>query len=489
MAPTHPFFLLLLLLLLAFPGTADTGFNALTTQAYHQIMKLRIGQGRELIQTELKNDPENICALLVENYADFFTLMITQDPNRYQALMGAQEKRLERLIKLKVNSPYQRYSQAEIRLQMAIGKLFFDHQLEAAWDFRQAYLLYQENDRIYPGFLPNKKSFGLLQIMLGSAPESYRWVLGAVGMKGNISTGIADLQLAVTKPHPFQAEAQILYSLLQELIFNQDKAAQNQIARLAAAEPDNLLYSFLQISILKKFKQGEQALAFYHLRPEGKAYTPFYYLHHMAADLYLYKGDYERSVNENLIFLAGNQSRHYVKAAHFKLYTAYLLNHNFSKAQQHFDKIKTQGVAVTEEDKYAAKFFENQAVPDVVLLKARLSADGGYFKQSLQYLHLFELTDKTSLKDKTEYYYRKARACHGLGQTVCAIQFYKKTIAIAGQSPFYFAPNAALQLGYIYKETNDTQNARFYFKKALSYSRHEYKNSIDSKAKVALAAL
>jgi len=34
---------------------------------------------------------------------------------------------------------------------------------------------------------------------------------------------------------------------------------------------------------------------------------------------------------------------------------------------------------------------------------------------------------------------------------------------------------------------SDDAKATFYFKKALEYKKHEYKNSIDSKAKSALA--
>jgi hypothetical protein len=46
-----------------------------------------------------------------------------------------------------------------------------------------------------------------------------------------------------------------------------------------------------------------------------------------------------------------------------------------------------------------------------------------------------------------------------------------------------------MQLGYINRSQNKIKEAEEYFQRALSYRRHEYKNSIDSKARSALAQL
>nr|HPI81275.1 hypothetical protein [Cyclobacteriaceae bacterium] len=54
---------------------------------------------------------------------------------------------------------------------------------------------------------------------------------------------------------------------------------------------------------------------------------------------------------------------------------------------------------------------------------------------------------------------------------------------------WYFAPNAALQLGYIARADHNLAEARRYFELALDYRDHPYKNSIDSKARSALDRL
>jgi len=44
-------------------------------------------------------------------------------------------------------------------------------------------------------------------------------------------------------------------------------------------------------------------------------------------------------------------------------------------------------------------------------------------------------------------------------------------------------------MGYIYQKKAENQRAVLYFKKAMSFKKHEYKNSIDNKARAALTEL
>jgi hypothetical protein len=60
---------------------------------------------------------------------------------------------------------------------------------------------------------------------------------------------------------------------------------------------------------------------------------------------------------------------------------------------------------------------------------------------------------------------------------------------MAGGEHWYFAPNACLQMGYLFVDERNESRAKEYFKKALTYKDHEYKNSIDSKAKTGLNRL
>jgi tetratricopeptide (TPR) repeat protein len=164
------------------------------------------------------------------------------------------------------------------------------------------------------------------------------------------------------------------------------------------------------------------------------------------------------------------------------------LNGDSKEAERLFAKARSSGKESTEADKYAARALSEPTLPSVPLTKARYFTDGGYYEQALQVLSSID-ERKIRGEELIEYHYRKARMFHKMGDLKQAIPLYESTIAVTGNDEHYFAPNACLQLGYIYKEQGNREKATYYFEKALSYRKHEYKNSIDTKARSALNQL
>ncbi|WP_345157198.1 DUF3808 domain-containing protein [Pontibacter saemangeumensis] len=453
-------------------------------------MKLRVNSSRTILRTAVpEKEADKAALLLVANYNDFLELCVEQDQNRYDQLVEAQEKRLEKITQMTDRSPWAGYAAAEVRMQLAMSKLLFGNRLSAAWDFRKAYLQYARNASRWPGFQPNKKNLGVMQVMIGSVPDQYQWFLQIIGLIGSVREGMANLKTAAMQPNPFQEEAKLLHAIMLHTIRPENAPhAISQVTDLLKTQPDNLLFRFAAMHLLKKTNQGEAALKLYEERPYSKLYLSFPFLHHMAADLYLYRGDYARSVSENKLFLLQHKGQHYVKSAHYKLYIAHLLGNHLPQAKWHFNQILQLGIAETEEDKYAVSYAESNEQPVPPLMKARLHADGGYYREALTDLANMQISATTPLPVRVEHLYRKARVYHGLHDLQEAAAFYKLTIATAADAPLYYAPNAALQLGYIYQQANQPEKAKACFRKALAYKGHAYKNSIDAKAKLALAS-
>jgi tetratricopeptide (TPR) repeat protein len=140
-------------------------------------------------------------------------------------------------------------------------------------------------------------------------------------------------------------------------------------------------------------------------------------------------------------------------------------------------------------DSYADSQLKENRFPNDKLLRVRFYTDGGYYKEAKEVFQSILPTDLITTKEQTEYYYRKARLSHKLNELSAARIFYQQTIDMSGENPWYFAPNSALQLGYMAQASHDKVAARRYFERALAYKKHEYKNSIDSKAKSALEQL
>lgn len=486
MAKPHPFFLLPALWLLSHTLFASPTISPQHNVIYQQLLKLQVAQA----QTQLEQQAQtNATTLLLANYADFLELCVQQDQRKYEPLLAAQEARLEKLADLPKEA-WRDYALAEVRLQAGMSKLLFGNRLAAAWDIRKAYLQYRQNEQQYPGFIANKKNLGVLQVLIGSVPDKYKWFLNIIGLKGSINQGVANLKAASSSENPFYQEARLLHAVILHLTDPEKREqAVRQATALAKKEPDNLLFQFVAMHLLKKTQASEQALQVYLRRPQGSAYLTFPYLHHMAADLYLYRADFEASIRENRRFLKLHQGQHYLKSANYKLYLAYALSNHKPQAQWHFKQIAEVGIEDTEEDRYAAKYAQKQEALVKPLMQARLHSDGGYFPEALQALQQLKLTPATPAAVQAEYFYRKARIYHGTDSLQQALPLYKRAIELCQGTDLYFAPSASLQAGYIFQELHQPQKARLYFKQAISYKNHEYKNSIDAKAKLALAAM
>lgn len=475
--------------LLSSPLAAGESLSPTASRAYAELLKLKVKASRQLLATEPATAPGT---LLVADCADFVELLTSQDASRYGATLAAQDARLATLERAPAGA-LRDYAQAEIRLHQATAQLAFHHEVRGAWNLRQAVLLMQGVAQHYPAFLPARKTLGICQFGIGSLPEGYHWLLRLLGLRASPEEGLANLSRAAAQPHDFQIESQLLLALIRESYYKKGDESLAVVGRLAREQPDNLLFSYLVISLLKRQHHGEAALAAYRARPTGPAYLPLAYLHHVAGDLLLYRGDYAASTAENQQFLREFRGEYYRKDAAFKLYlAAWLGGAPPATAERYRQQINLAGPLTIEEDIYAQRFYHDAQPLNPALTRARLLTDGGYYPQALSILQKFQVTPTTSVRDRLETPYRRARAWQGLGQPDSARVDYERTLRLSaalGEPAYYFAPQAALQLGYLALAAGQRAAAKSYFEQAMRYPKHEYKNSTDQKAKVALRSL
>ncbi|WP_052732201.1 hypothetical protein [Hymenobacter terrenus] len=464
--------------------------TANSRRAYAEVLKLRIGPARDLLRPELVSTPAAPAPLLVANTADFVELLVTQDADRYETLEASQEARLATLDKAPA-SAMRDYARAEITLHLGLSQMLFKHIVIGGYHLRSGYHQMQDVVRHYPTFTPARKTLGVCQFAVGSLPQGYHWLLRLLGLTANADTGLKNLAVAAAQPHDFQTESQIYLAMIRESYYKQPEEALRLAERLATQHPDNLLFAYLLVSLNKRQHRGEAALAAYRARPTGPGYLPIAYLHHMAADLLLYRGDYAASERENLTFLREFKGQHYRKDAAFKLYlAAWLGGQSTAAVARYRAQINLPGPADVEEDSYAQHYYQEAQGLHPVLTRARLQSDGGYNQEALATLHNFRVLPTTLWRDRIEEPYRRARAYQGLGQLDSAWFYFERTQTVAGpKAPYYYAPQAALQQGYIAQSVGNKVQARFYFEKALNYPWHEYKNSTDAKANLALREL
>ncbi len=454
-------------------------------ESYSLALNLRIKEARE--QLKEAKTPEQI---YVASLTDAIELLLTEDKRKFDQFENLFVQRLELLEKILNPTAESLFTMAELRLHWAFIYLKFGHEFDAAWSFRQAYLAVQECNIKYPSFLPIKKTSGLLEIILGSVPEKYQWMMSLLNMNGSIEAGLTQLEQVRSQSTTQYVETTLLYYLFHAYILPQTPLAMQGLDELLKTETNNRLILLLAGSVAIKNSESEKALGYFQKVNDDNNNTILVpYASHQLGEVYLHKGAYALSLESYQLFLATYEGSTNVKNAYYKIGICYWLMNNKPEAGKYFEKAKAEGEESAEADKYAARSLSENLYPNTKLLKIRYATDGGYYDEAKNIIRDVRDEDLITRKEKIEFIYRKARLFHKSGSTAEATINYQETITKQADENWYFAPNACLQLGYLLTDQKQPIEARKYFEKALSYKKHEYKNSIDSKAKSALAPL
>jgi len=463
-------------------------------QAYTEVFKLKMNAVRQLLAKEKSKNLGSAFGLYIENYADMVTLLVSDNKQLYDQMAVNQDTRLELLADFPSDSPYQRFFQAEIRLQWAFVKLKFGKEVSASWDIIKAYRLLDENAKKYPDFIPTYKSLGLLHVLIGSTPQNYQWVAKLLGLKGNIPQGLREIQTVVQKEPLLDSEAKLIEILLQSYVLKYTEKQNTELLQLIHSQPDNLLLHFFGTTISMKDGRGEQALQILNQRPVGVAYFAFPFLEYLKGEILLQKGQYSEAKSQLQQFLSQYKGQNFLKDTYLKLFLSHWLVNEDAVAKTYLNKILAVGATYVEADKAAQKFAESFTKGTIsaqqkVLMKARLSFDGGYLTEAMNVLKPFDENSFPNPNNKAEFQYRLGRIFQRQNQLDSSIEHYERAIVLSHTQSLYFGATSALQLGYIYQTKSQKAKAIGYFKQALNYPKHEYKNSVDNKARAALTLM
>lgn len=461
-------------------------FDPALERVYKLILSLQVEQAQaELNQVKGANELHRIYLESLLGTAD---ILITEDEKRFAKINEAIKARTENLSRMPETAETL-FLRAELNLQRGFNLLNLEQELNAVLAIRQAYQLTQECLKKYPSFIPIKKTNGVIQIMVGSVPDKYQWFMSLLGMRGSVRVGQSQLDELRSSNSSLNLEASILFYTVKGFLNQRYEEAAIGFKECLAKEPDSRLLLFLGINMLMKDSQSEEAYKLMQeldKRPEGLSMV---YVEYLRGEALLNKGEYTAAVQAYTKFQKGYKSQSFKKDSFYKISLCYYLIGDMVNATRNFDIAKTTGKTTSDPDRYAAAMLADNTFPNAKILRIRFLTDGGYFKEAREVVQSVTFADLTNPKDATEFYYRKGRLAHKTQDIPSAKSLYLQTIDRTGDSPWYFAPNAALQLGYICQAQGDVASARKYFEKALTYKKYVYKSSIDSKAKFALEHL
>jgi len=484
--------ILALCLLLPSGLMAQFRFDEPYQDIYRQIIDLKFDAARRMIALESTKEPENLIPLVLENYIDFLTVFISEDRALFDQLEQNKKARLEILYNASDQNPYKRVAQATVLLHWAFVRLKFTEQyFTSALEIRKAFLLLEENQKLFPQFQLNKIGLGVLYAMIGSIPPNYQWVVRLASMQGTVDQGTAMLYEAYhacsasDEFRAFTAEILFYLSYIEMNLQPNKEGALKLAGYLKAADEVPLLILYARVNLLMHLGKNDEALKLLIARPVGSDYYSFAYLDFLHAECMMRKLDMGAAMYYTE-FINTFTGRNFLLDAKRKLAWIQLLQHNPDGYKNQMDAIDPRAITLVDADKQAVKEKLSQQLPDITLLKARLLFDGGYYESTLELLQNAKSTVGSSIDLQIEYNYRLGRVHHEMGNVIQAMMFYENTIRLGDKLPVYFAANAALKLGEIYEVNSNPLKALSNYRLCLSMNPDEYKSGIHMRAKAGI---
>jgi len=483
-------------------ASASIETNSNCKAAYKAVLSLRLNLAHTILNKESKANPNNVVVDCIRTYAYFMEYAISSKKEAFDNFEYFLDKSIDKLEDEDENNPYRLYYISDLYIESAFANAMESNFITAAFDYRKAYNAVYDNYELYPNFILNKKSLGVMNIGVGSVPKSYTWILNLLNLSGDINTGYKQLEdmlnLSIDNSdyNYLFVETLMMYSFTQGSYTNAssrsellDKIYSDSI--YVNKYKDNQFFMFSKSSFHSHSNNNEKLIESLSLVQEEYTSNQYklYYLDYMYGEALLHKLDinslkyYDRYINS---FTGTN----YIRACLQKSAWINLVTKGEKYYQPYMQQIIDKGTDLVDADKLALKEAESGIVPNAYLLKSRMLFDGGYYIKADSIISLANTNGKIiTFKDKLEYTYRRGRIYDEWGKFDKAELYYKKCIKEAKDYPYFYAAKSALELGYYYENIGNTAQAKKMYELILDLDFDEYQNSITQKAKSGLSRL
>lgn len=466
-------------------------FNGTCQQAYQQISSLKINAGAQLVQQARKENPDNLIPEILDSYIDFYILFLNEDQVEYDKRMLHFDERLEKIEEGPDNSPFYNYCRTVVYMQKACVEIKFGRQWAAGWDFRKAFSLIKENKKAYPSFQLNNMIYGPMQVAAGTIPSGYKWLAGILGIKGSVKEGMLHMQQFLNNNDSmarlFFNEASFYYCYILFYVQNEPEKVFQYISQRKLDLVNNHLLAYMAANLALNQKKTEYAKQVILSRNQSPEYLDIAIWDFEMAYVKMQHLETSEAIQYFQRFFNKFRGKFYVKDAYEKLSWCYYLQGNITAAENVRKQVLQKGSLITDADKQAQKDAKSGAWPNVLLLKVRLLNDGGYNNEALALLHGKSAADFDKPEEKLEFAYRVGRIYDDIGRDEEAVKMYLSAIQLGENRTEYYAARAALQIGWIYERQGKKDTAIKYYIRCMDMEGHDYKDSLDQKAKAGIA--
>jgi hypothetical protein len=469
-------------------GVYDVNENC--KKAWMLLMDLRIAEAKELLAHENRLNPQNYYAYYLDQTCDAYGLFINSDKADFEKFEKNYDSKREIMNGHDEDSPYYLACAAEMEIQVCIFGVIHGSQWSAYMKGYSAYKdTYHNLDR-FPDFKPGRKLDGFFNVALANMPPFVKWLIGFFGVSADIDYGFRVLN------ENYQAQKNIMGLNAEAALFKILAANINKTPELVYEFSKSLDSSFSGAYIFQYFRanlayrtgRNEEALKdLEKIKNAAGPYAGLTYNYLMGKAL-LRKLD--PGAKMYILKYAGNlRKEEYRKEMNYNLALYYLINGDRQKYLDYCKIVVNAGTDINERDHEALYEAKLDYAPDVNLVQARLLLDGGYYDTYLNFIQQYLASQDELPAHKLEYQFLSARYDASQSNFTAAIKGFEKVIELGEDEDYYFASEAALRLGNIYRDMGQVELAKKYYEQSIKLYDSDYFEYILDKAKKGLNSL
>lgn len=433
------------------------------------------------------------------NKIQFLRQLTLQDPKNLPTYFETTAATIKELDKLPEDMPLKGIMLAEVYFQSGMIRFLNQSYLSAVSDLQESCNLIHQNQQDFRGNKEQLKLLGAFNIALASVPKKFRWATRLLCFKGDMETGIRQLEEAASSDALLMpGEAEVLLFYVDKNLLNRPEAARERIQKRYDQQPDCFTWNFFLVSTYLDLHQTDSALAILkrgdHFRTNAAlSYPPFW--DYLQGKAHYYRQEYTQAQLYFGRFLTNQKGPTFRSDALFRTGISLVLNDDYPTARTVFERIVESNSSGLDADEYAvemAKRFAKQEPSSVEkkLFEARNLYDGGYTTRSLFVLKDIQQAEFDLLtEDQAELSYRFARNFELIGDRERAKQYYAHCAATPASRNQWMCVYSLYYSGKLEWEEGHTGRAKLLFEKALTADDYFYQSGLEQRCKAALSQL
>jgi tetratricopeptide (TPR) repeat protein len=406
---------------------------------------------------------------------------------------------LEQLDDLPESDPQKEWMMAEIFFMRGVLRAMHKQVVSSAVDMKSACSLISSAHSKHPELRDPLKLLGVFNVAMSGIPRKLQWLGNALCFKGELDTGLRQLDAAAQNGGFLPDEAQVLLFYFEKNLLARPDAALRRAQALCTRMPDSKVFHYLLLSIHLEMRDIDAAIRLgTDMEPRFRKQTTSEPLPIWSFNLgkaYFFRLDYPAAIQHFDRFLTHYQGNTLRADALYRKGMALTLSGRYPEAKQVFLQFAGLEGSQFDADEYARKqaaiyLLHEPSLRDKQLYAARNLFDGGYYLRSLDTLAAIA-ADGVALTDnqRTELAYRLARNHHAMNDLPRAKRAYEQAASMQPGAALWMKVYSIYYLARIAEANKDLEKAKTLYRSALDFNGYPYQSGLEQRCKAALHQL